>query len=255
MTNYSQQVNQQYGREQLIDRILTVLKDAGKDIDNLTREDLSTFDEFHIGGLAETRKLVGHIPDFNAGSRVLDVGSGLGGPARTLAAEFECTVTGLDLTEEYCKAAIKLTDLVGLADQIKFQQGNALDMPFDDDQFDVVWTQFTAMNISDKKKLYEQCHRVLRHDGYLAFHEVLDGATPDWVFPVFWADTKDVNFLRSPESVQQILEEVGFELVYWADLTQYSFEWFEAMLAKRATNPSEKPPLGFNIFVGKETPQ
>lgn len=257
MSEYNQQVNQQYSRENLSEQIITALKAAGKDIDNLKREDLSTFDEFHIGGIVETRNLVGKIPDFNAEKRVLDVGSGLGGPARTLAAEFGCNVTGLDLTLEYCQTAVKLTELVGLSDKITFKHGSALEIPFDDNSFDVVWTQFTGMNIEDKEKFYSECHRVLRNGGYFAFHEVFAGEKDDLVCPVFWADDDSVNFLESNESIQTILANLGFKQVVYDDLTQYSYEWFEKMIAKRVeqSDKSQTQPLGFNVFVGKDTPK
>ncbi len=249
----SPKVNKQYGRDNLPDQILTALGNAGKDLDNLTRADLGTFDEFHIGGLAETRILISKIPDFQQGSKVLDMGSGLGGPARTLADEFDCEVVGIDLTQEYVKAATVLTERVGLSDKITFKQGDVLDMPFEDNSFDVVWTQFVGMNIEAKQTFYEQAYRVVRDGGYLAFHEVMAGENDGLIFPVFWADVAEVNHLRSPETVQEILADVGFEQIEWVDLTQASVEFFEKMLTARKQQ-TEKPPLGFNIFVGEETP-
>ena len=159
---------------------------------------------------------------------------------------------GLDLTEEYSKAAATLTEKTGLSDKVAFRHGNALDMPFDDDSFDVVWTQFAGMNIDDKQRLYEQCFRVLRKDGFLAFHEVLDGPTPGTVFPVFWADADDVNFLQPQESIQNTLEQIGFQQHEWVDLTAHSVEWFENMLTSAAQRPQA---LGFKVFVGESTPQ
>jgi ubiquinone/menaquinone biosynthesis C-methylase UbiE len=251
MSEYQNAVNKQYGRENLSDQVLAALTAAGKDINNLTRDDLMTFDEFHIGGRAETRNLAARIPNMGPGVKVLDVGSGLGGPARTLADELGCEVVGLDLTEAYCQVAETLTERVGLFDKVTFRQGNALDMPFEDDSFDVVWTQFAGMNIDDKQRLYKECHRVLRGDGYLAFHEVLDGPTPGVIFPVFWADSDEVNFLQSADSIQRTLQETGFQQHEWVDLTQFSTEWFENMLA---TAPKQ-PKLGFKVFVGDDTPQ
>ena len=256
MSEHHQKVNQQYGRDNLSNHIIAALEAAGKDIDNLTRADLGTFDEFHIGGVAETRTLADKIPELKAGYKVLDVGSGLGGPARTLAAEFDCDVTGLDLTHEYVQAAVKLTELVGLSNRITYKHSNAFDMPFEEDSFDVVWTQFAGMNIEDKQTLYTQIHRVLKNGGYFAFHEVFAGEKDNLVFPVFWADDDSMNFLQSNENIQSILADVGFKQVVHDDLTQYSYEWFERMIAKRAEQSDEPkpPPPGFNIFVGKETP-
>lgn len=253
MSDYGQMVNKQYGRDKLSEQIIATLQQAGKDINNLSRQDLSTFDEFHIGGVVETRNLIGRVPELKPRSRVLDVGSGLGGPARTLADEFDCEVVGLDLTEAYCQAATTLTELVGLSDRIRFQHGNALDMPFEDRQFDIVWTQFAAMNIEDKQRLYEQIYRVLKTDGYFVFHEVFAGDHDELIFPVFWADDDSVNHLRQPDFIRETLNTVGFEEVAWVDLTQHSTEWFEKMI-HNPPQPADQPRLGFHVFVGAETP-
>jgi ubiquinone/menaquinone biosynthesis C-methylase UbiE len=185
--------------------------------------------------------------------QVLDVGSGLGGPARTLAAEFGCSVTGIDLTEEFCRAAEMLTERVGLSDKVKFNVGSALEMPFDNNSFDVVWTQFAGMNIADKDKLYAEFRRVLRPGGVLALHEVMAGTVSDLHYPNFWANEPTLNFLRQPDEVHQLLVSAGFQEIHWIDLTQHSFEWFRAMLASRPAN--EKPPLGFQVFIADSVQQ
>lgn len=253
MSSYEQSVNTQYGRDNLSEQIIKTLIEAGKDIENLSRSDLSTFDEFHIGGLPETRNFASKIPNLGQDTEILDIGSGLGGPARTLADEYGCNVTGLDLTVEYCDTATELTRLVGLSEQITFRHGDATEMPFEDNSFDIVWTQFAAMNIEDKQKLYTQCQRVLRPGGYLAFHEVLAGEKPGLIFPVFWADDEAVNFLRTVENIQETLEATGFKKIRWDDLTQASSEWFQKMLAKPKQQNTK--PLGFNVFVGESTPK
>jgi ubiquinone/menaquinone biosynthesis C-methylase UbiE len=252
MDGYSTSVNRQYGQDDLSTRILTALQNAGRNIDQLTREDLLTFDEFHIGGIAETRNLA-KSAGLRAGMHVLDVGSGLGGPARTLAAEFGCSVTGLDLTEEFCRAAAMLTERVGLSDKVTFKVGNALEMPFDDNSFDVVWTQFVGMNIADKETLYSEFRRVLRLGGVLALHEVMAVASRDLHYPNFWANEPSLSFLSQPDEVRQLLASTGFDGVSWIDLTQCSFEWFRAMLASRAAN--NNPPLGFQVFIADSVQQ
>jgi sarcosine/dimethylglycine N-methyltransferase len=252
MPDYQKSVNQQYGQADLGTKILDTLKRLGKDINTLSRDDLSRFDEFHIGGIAETRSLA-RMAGLRAEMHVLDVGSGLGGPARTLAAEFGCRVTGLDLTEEYCRAAEMLTARTGLSDQITFKQGNALEMPFEDSTFDVIWTQFVGMNIGDKERLYSEFRRVLKNGGILAFHEVMAGEMGDLHYPVFWANEPSLNFLKPLEEIRQRLTTNGFHEVVWKDLSQSSIEFFQMMLERaRKEGP---PALGFQVFVADSVPQ
>src|SRR5689334_24083810 len=150
MSEYDASINRQYGYSDLGDSILNALQQAGKNIDHLTREDLSPFDEFHPGGIIETRNLA-RLAGLKPGMYVLDAGSGMGGPARTFAAEFGCRVTGLDLTQEYCNVAEMLSARAGFSrEQVDFRCGNVLEMPFEDHTFDAALTQFVGMNIEAK---------------------------------------------------------------------------------------------------------
>ncbi len=247
MDSYHQAVNQQYGSvNDISSRVLTALQNAGKDTDHLTRGDLETFDQLHIGGVAETRSLA-QLAGLREGMHVLDVGSGIGGPSRVLAAEFGCRVTGLDITEEFCHVAQMLTERVGLADKIEFRHGSALDMPFEDDSFDALWTQFACMNIGDKEKLYAECRRVLRPGGVLALNEIMAGSGEPLHYPVLWADEPSISFLRPPEAIRALLESNGFEVIVWEDMTQRSIEWFKAMQAARAA--AQKPVVTFEILA------
>lgn len=245
MTDYAHAINQQYGTTDLGARVLSILQKAGKNIDALTQDDLSSFDQFHIGGIIETRKLA-HVAGIEPGMRILDVGSGLGGPARVLAAEFGCHVTGIDLTEEFCKVAEMLTERVGLAHQVSFKHGSALDMSFPDNSFDVVWTQFAGMNIENKARLYDQMRAVLKDGGILAMHEIMAGPVEGLHFPVLWANDPSISFLKPPEEIRGLLAEKGFTPLVWNDITSDSNAWFESMIA-RASQP-DRPP-GFDVFI------
>lgn len=157
-------------REHLGEAILAALAAAGKDLDRLTVDDLAVTDHFHTGGKAASlrlARLVGAAP----GLRVLDVGGGLGGPARMLAAEFGCRVTVVDLTESFVRAGRMLTGRLGLDDRVRHHVGDALALPFDAASFDVVWTQNSGMNIADKERMYAGFARVLRPGGLLALQE------------------------------------------------------------------------------------
>ena len=153
-----------WGRERLAETILEALVACGRDLDALTIDDLAVTDQFHGGGKAATLRLA-RLFGARAGMRVLDVGGGLGGPARTLAVEFGCRPAVIDLTESYVRAGQMLTARLGLEDRVTHQVGNALDLPFDDGAFDILWTQNSGMNIADKARLYAGFHRVLRPGG------------------------------------------------------------------------------------------
>ena len=174
MPDYAESINTHYGQANLSAKILAALQETGKDINALTPEDLTSFDEHHGGGREAARELAG-LAGVGEGIHVFDIGSDIGGPARTLAAEFGCRVTGLDLTEEFCHAAAMLTERFGLQHQITFEHGSALEMPFDDATFDVVWTQDVLMNIEDKGRLFTEAHRVLRPGGPFAFQANMTG--------------------------------------------------------------------------------
>jgi MPBQ/MSBQ methyltransferase len=229
--------------------ILAALEKAGKDLDYLTPEDLAPVDAFHIRGRAATLELA-RAAGLDANKHVLDVGSGIGGTARCLAMEFGCRVTGIDLTEEYCRAAEMLSNKVGLADLVDYRQGDATDLPFDDGVFDVVWTEHVAMNIPDKPRLYEEMHRVLKPGGTLAIYDVLAGPSGAVLFPVPWARTPDTSFLVDPNELRDLLEDAGFAISEWSDTTEAAHAWFTALAEK--IRKEGFPTLGFHLLVGTD---
>lgn len=245
MTEDPLSISQQYGRVPLNGRIYDAIKSAGINEDALTLDDLSKFDQLHYGGRAATRKLA-EKAGLQPGMNVLDIGSGIGGPARTLAAEFGCKVTGLDITEEYVKVAQTLTERVGLSDLVTFRQGNALDLEFDQGTFDAVWTQNAIMNIENKYQLFQEVHRVLRINGRLALASLMAGPKDDAQFPVFWADTPAVSFLSSPGSFRPMMIGLGFEELIWKDTTQ---EAIEGGRKQQAASRGTAPPLGGHLLV------
>lgn len=245
----NESIQTHYTRSHLGDVILAALERAGKDTNRLTVEDLAPVDEFHIRGRAATLELA-RAAGLDSAKRVLDVGSGVGGTSRCLAREFGCRVTGIDLTEEYCRAAALLTAKVGLADLIDYRQGDAAHLPFDDASFDVVWTEHVAMNIPDKPRLYREMHRVLKPGGTLAIHDVLAGPSGPVLFPVPWARTPDTSFLVRPDTQRELLEAGGFTVTHWSDTTDAARAWFVS-LAERIGREGP-PPLGFHLLLGSD---
>jgi SAM-dependent methyltransferase len=207
-----------WGRDGLGEAILEALAASGKNLDQLAIDDLAALDQFHGGGKRATARLA-RLAHLLPGTRVLDVGGGLGGPARTLAVEFGCQVTVIDLTASYVRAAEMLTARLGLADRVSHHLGNALDLPFDDGMFDVVWTQNSGMNIADKPRLYAGFHRVLRPGGRLALQEPMAGPMQPPIFPVMWARDQTASFLQTPAEIRQLIEAEGFRVRVWDDVT------------------------------------
>lgn len=245
----NEEIKQHYKKPELPKTILTALAAAGLDINTLKPDDLSPVDEFHIRGREATRELA-IASGINHDKHVLDVGSGIGGPSRHLAHEFGCRVTGIDLTEEYCHVATQLAELVGLNDLVTYRQADALEIPYPENNFDVIWTQHAAMNIPDKKVLYREMYRVLKPGGKLAIYDILAGSTGPVLFPVPWARTPETSFLVTPEQLQILLKDSGFSIREWDDTTTQGTQWFSEIIRK--TRESGIPPLGFHILMGQD---
>lgn len=218
MTDDARAIEAYWGRPGLGGAILAALAAAGMNLDALTIEDLAATDQFHGGGKPVTVRLA-RLAGAAAGMRVLDVGGGLGGPARTLAVEFGCHVTVVDLTDSYVRAAQMLTDRLGLGDRVRHQVGNALALPFDAGAFDMLWTQNSGMNIADKARLYAGFHRVLRPGGRLAIQEPMAGSVQPPIYPVMWARDASGSFLLAPEPMRALIERAGFRARAWDDVT------------------------------------
>jgi ubiquinone/menaquinone biosynthesis C-methylase UbiE len=186
-------------------------------------------------------------------ARVLDLGSGLGGPARTLAEAFGCHVTGIDLTPAFCEAAETLSNWVGLGDRVTFQQGDATDLPFSDDQFDAAMTLHVAMNIAAKDRMYAEARRVLKPGGVFAVYDVLQGEGGDVLFPVPWAREPSISHLATPDEMAALLTGAGFTIRGIRDSTEESQRWFEEKSAEIATyGPAA---VTFQVFLGEDFPQ
>jgi len=213
-----QNIKEHWERKDLSEAILAALTESGKNLNALTLDDLAPLDQFHGGGKSFTLRLA-HLAKLQTGMQVLDVGGGLGGPARTLALEFGCHVTVIDLTESYIEAGKTLTNLMGLSDRITHQLGNALELPFEDESFDTVWTQNSGMNIADKERLYAGFHRVLRPNGLLATQEPMSGPNQPPHFPVMWSRDGTNHFVRTPEQMRAVIEAAGFQIRKWDDVT------------------------------------
>ncbi len=250
MTDRGASVEAHYARGDLGEIILAALAEAGLDAEALTPADLAPMDEFHIRGREATAELA-RLAGLSPGMHVLDVGSGVGGPSRHLADEFGCRVTGLDLTQEFCRVAAMLSARAGLGARVDYRHGDALAMPFAAASFDAVWTQHASMNIADKARLYGEMLRVLRPGGRLALYDIAAGPGGEVHFPVPWAREPSISFLTAAADMRAGLEAAGFRVVTWRDDTEAALAWFRARLAAARNGP---PPLSLDLLLGADWP-
>lgn len=207
-----------YGSGDLVRRVERALAEAGLSPGMIPWDRLAPLDQFHTGGLAMTRRLAAGL-ELAAGTRVLDVGSGLGGPARFLAATYGCVVTGVDRTDEFVETARLLSERTGLASRTVFEPGDALALPFRAGGFDRVLLQHVAMNIADRPRLYAELHRVLRPGGLLALHDVTQGGRGPLRYPLPWAARAGDSYVLTPEETRSAVTRAGFSEVRFADVT------------------------------------
>ena len=243
MTNVLDDVRDHYRATGLTERLKTALRALGPEEQRLTPQQLGALDQFHTRGPAATAELAA-LTGIGANTSVLDVGSGVGGPALLLAATYGCRVTGVDLSEPFVDAARYLTERT--AGQVSFQTASALELPFDDGRFDVVLLQHVAMNISDRARLYREIRRVLKSGGRFAtFDVVLIGGEP--LYPVPWARTPATSFLLTAAATREAIEPAGFRTLAWQDGTEAAKAWIALL---RASGSPPSPNLG--VVMGPE---
>ena len=238
-------VREHYTPAGLTERLKAVL---GPETRPLTPQQLGALDQFHTRGLAATADLA-KLVGITAHMSVLDIGSGIGGPARFLAATHGCRVTGVDLSESFVEAARYLTARTGQSDLVSFQVANALELSFADGTFDVVLLQHVAMNIADRASLYREIRRVLKSGGRFAmFDVVLNGGEPH--YPVPWARTAQTSFLLTANATREVIDRAGFRQLVSQDDTEAAKEFFAQL---RASGPPPMPNLG--VVMGPDFPQ
>jgi sarcosine/dimethylglycine N-methyltransferase len=201
-------------------RIDAALTELGHDPQKLTPEILATVEHLHSGGLATTREQAKRIA-LTEDSWVLDVGCGIGGPARYLARTYGCRVDGIDLTPELIETGRVLTERSGLADRVVLQISNALDLPYSDQTFDVVWCQNVAMNIADKDGLFAGVYRALKLGGLFTSTEYSVGPGGDIIFPVPWAYDASINFLDREDVMRERYHTAGFRILECMNYSKY----------------------------------
>lgn len=242
-----------YGRQGLLDAIMSGLNDIGADSERPDREALAPVDEFHTAGRMMTLKALNKMP-LKPGMHVLDAGSGIGGTARVLAGEHGCRVTGIDLTPEYVEVANILTQRMGLAELCAFQTGSAVDLPFGKASFDAALTFHVAMNIEDRPRFYAGLARVLKPGAQLCIFDVMKGPAPGLGFPVPWAETEATSFLKSPAETRSLVKSAGFSVTAEESVRDEAIAYFDEQFANIEENGGP-PPLGLHLLTGANSPE
>lgn len=241
-----------YRHGSLEQALLDGLRRAGKDPARLSPDDLMGMDEFHIGGAEATRELVDQL-GIGPGMKLLDIGSGLGGPARQLAG-YGCHVTGVDLSGEYVAAAQALSARMGLDGKVSFRQGDAATMDLAAGSFDGATLLHVGMNIADKAGLAAAVHRALKPGGFFAIYDVMqigDGAIE---FPVPWSSQPETSFVAPPAAYRAALEGAGFTVFSERERRAFALDFFKKMRARLAQSGGP-PPLGLHVLMGASAQQ
>ena len=240
-------VREHYSAFGFTGRIKAALTTIAPEGQQLTVAQLAPLDQFHTRGILATAELAA-AAGLDASTCVLDLGCGIGGPARYLASTYGCKVTGVDLSPGFIDAATYLTARCGLSDRVTFQVGDALHVPFDDASFDAVFLQHVAMNIADRAALYTEMRRILAPGGRLATYDLVlrDG---DVVYPAPWARDASSSFLLTEGETRTALEEAGYQAVLWRDDTEVAVDWFQTVMAAQGQSG-----LNLGLVMGPDFP-
>ena len=240
------QIEAHYAHDHLYEAILQALALEGKTASEITRKDLAPIDEFHVRGQEVSHELA-TTAALQPGMRILDAGCGLGGACRMLADEYGCDVTGIDITSDYIRTAQQLSALTSLHHHTRFVQGSVLALPFNNNSFDVVWTQHVQMNIADKKTFYAEINRVLTNGGRFIYYDILANSEP-LHYPVPWASNASGSFLITSQQLQTLLANAGFQRRQVTDETPKGINFFNNLFNRFAQKGL--PALGLHLLMG-----
>lgn len=244
------QVSFHYARRGLITIIRDGLARMGKTESTVTADDLAPVDEFHIGGRLTSGELAQRLA-LTAEDRVLDIGCGLGGPARQISAHYDCHVTGIDLTPDYVDAGNVLSGWLHLSDRVSLQQGDALALPFPDGSFTAAYMLHVGMNISDKCALFVEAARVLCAGGRFGVFDVMRTGDGELAYPLPWASTTETNAIEPAGAYRDALSTAGFDIVSERERRDAALDHFARQRAQVTTVPA---PLGIHTLMGERRP-
>lgn len=216
--------------------ILEAIEKSGIQQADITRKQISAFDEFHVRGRVVSEELFSQI-NLSKGSLVLDLGCGLGGTCRLLAEKYDCMVHGVDYSEQHIETADSLSKLTGLESQTLFKQADATNLPYPSEQFDLLITQHVQMCIADKEKFYSEVKRVLKKDGRFIYYDVLKKNDDVLNYPLPWVDNETNNYLITTNQLKEQLHSLGFTKISSQNQTQKGIDFLNSFLAKAKDKP------------------
>lgn len=216
--NVDDLVRQHYSNDDLEAIVLDALRRAGADIDALRIDDLAGLDQLHAGFGAATEYVVSYL-DLSPTETLLDLGSGIGGPARVAASRTGCRVTGIDLSPDFVALARSLTDRLGLGPLVRFDVGSGTELPFGDGSFSRAMLIHVGMNVADKPALFAEARRVLEPGGLFAVYDQMRTGPGELTYPMPWADDATSSFVESRERYAELLDAAGFRIELDEDRT------------------------------------
>jgi SAM-dependent methyltransferase len=230
----------------LYEAIVDALRQSEKPLDQLTVEDLAPVDHFHARGFPATVELADKLRVRDS-AHLVDIGCGLGGPARYMAQRFRCRVSGVDITDEFVRTGRLLNALLHMEDRVQLEQGDALHLPYADGTFDGGYSQHVTMNIADRERFYAEACRVLKPGACFAVTEHGLGPKGEPIYPVPWSSDGSNSFLVTPEATRRIVFDAGFEAIEIVDMGDKYLAGYRKSLER---TPAELPPLGTHLLLG-----
>jgi SAM-dependent methyltransferase len=251
MTN-AKTIADHWGRGDVYGLIVSALNKMSKPLESLTVEDLAPVDHFHARGFPATVELADRLP-LKAGQHIVDIGCGLGGPARYMAKRFQCNVSGVDITEPFVEAANKLTALLGMERQVHIEHGDGQHLPYADSTFDGAFTQHVTMNVADRPAFFAEAYRVLKPGAFFALTEHGLGEKGEPHYPVPWSMDGSGAYLVTPSETRALLQQAGFVDIRMEDTGAKYAAGYKAAIEK--AQKGELPPLGVHLLMGEMAPQ